>query len=191
MAREIEVNNNRSLEEIKLQYEQLINAQKELDALRKTYEHIELVKKLLGSAQIELMRRQFTHDRSKLQSPEWEMFAEVTHRLAGMTYGSDEYKACLEEMKQGPLVHHYDHNRHHPEYFEDGIEGMNLFDILEMFIDWSAAVHRHDDGDIHKSIQINTERFGLSPQLVAILENTVYWIRDEFEGLNTQQDLEV
>ncbi len=169
----------------------LLGMPDESDAIRKTYEHIELVKRLLGSAQIELMRRQFTHDRSKLQSPEWEMFAKVTHKLAGLTYGSDEYNTQIEEMKKGPLAHHYDHNRHHPEYFEDGINGMNLFDVLEMFIDWCAAVQRHNDGDIHKSIEINQKRFGLSDQLVAILENTVYWIVDDFAELNTQQDLEV
>jgi hypothetical protein len=41
------------------------------DALRKTWEHIDLVVRLLTSAQIELMKRAVTHDRSKLSSPEW------------------------------------------------------------------------------------------------------------------------
>lgn len=159
------------------------------DALRKTYDHIDTVMRLLASAQIELMRRQFTHDRSKLASPEWEMFEKVTHKLRGMTYGSDEYKAQLAEMREGPLGHHYEHNRHHPEFFKNGIEGMNLFDILEMFIDWMAATKRHADGDIYKSIEINTERFGLSPQLVEIFKNTVPWIEDEFDGLYTQKDI--
>ncbi|MEM9448690.1 MAG: DUF5662 family protein [Cyanobacteria bacterium P01_E01_bin.6] len=160
-------------------------------ALRQTWEHIDLVMRLLASAQVELMKRQFTHDRSKLRSPEWEMFAEVTEKLRGLTYGSDEYNAQLEEMKRGPLSHHYQHNRHHPEFFGNGIEGMNLFDLLEMFIDWSAAVRRHDDGDINRSIEINTQRFNLSPQLVQIFRNTIPWVRDEFDELNTQKDLQM
>ena len=32
-----------------------------------------------------------------------------------LTYGSDEYKACLTEMKPA-LDHHYAANRHHPEH---------------------------------------------------------------------------
>jgi len=35
-----------------------------------------------------------------------------------------------------------------------------------------AASERHNDGNIRKSIEVNANRFGLSPQLVAILENT-------------------
>jgi len=32
---------------------------------------------------------------------------------------------------------------------------------------------RHNNGNIRKSIEINANRFGISPQLVKILENTV------------------
>ena len=169
----------------------------ETTAYAQTVEHIALVQKLLLSAQVELSRRIVTHDQSKLRSPEWEMFREVTAQLRGLTYGSDEYKAQLQKMKtDGALGHHYAHNRHHPEFFdlhhpEDGINKMNLFDLLEMLIDWIAAVHRHDDGNIHRSIEINKERFGMSDQLTQVLTNTVGWISDEFVELNTQKDLEL
>ena len=206
------------------------------DALRKTWEHIDLVNQLLMSAQVELMRRQATHDRSKLASPEWEMFAAITHKLEGLTYGSEEYEAQRKEMLSQALGHHYEHNRHHPEFFEEkepdkqieshltmvrwaeinacimpddiygwenlkqylqyaqkecvsSINNMNLFDVLEMAIDWSAACKRHADGNINKSIEINTERFGLSPQLVNIIKNTVAYLENKFEGLNTQKDV--
>jgi hypothetical protein len=83
-----------------------------------TLKHIELVMQLLASMQHEINGRMFTHDRSKLESPEMEMFEQFTDKLAGMTYGSDEYKQCLEEMKLSALGHHYENNRHHPEFFE-------------------------------------------------------------------------
>jgi len=153
-----------------------------------TWEHINLVMKLLASAQMELMRRQFTHDRSKLHPPEVSTFTEYTPKLKDSTYGSDEYKVMLKEMKPA-LDHHYAHNRHHPEFHEDGIGDMTLFDLLEALIDWYAATTRHADGNIYKSILINQERFGLSDQLVQILVNTMDWIGDEFEGLDTQKDL--
>ena len=55
---------------------------------------------------------------------------------------------------------------------EFGINGMDLLDLVEMFCDWKAAGERHNDGNILKSIEKNTTRFGLSPQLVRILQNT-------------------
>jgi hypothetical protein len=206
-------------------------------AYEQTWQHIDLVMRLLMSAQVELMRRAVTHDRTKLISPEREMFAKMTSKLRGLTYGSPEYKECLEQMKEQALGHHYSHNRHHPEFFEqreesseikghevmanhainynvvlpDDIYGyenlvkylqtkqsehvssinqMNLFDLIEMFIDWTAACQRHADGNINKSIEVNTARFALSPQLVEIFKNTVPWVQDSFAGLNNQQDLQ-
>ncbi len=50
---------------------------------------------------------------------------------------------------------------------------MDLVDLLEMLADWKAASMRHEDGNILHSIDINIERFGLSPQLVNILVNTI------------------
>ena len=34
-----------------------------------------------------------------------------------------------------------------------------------MLADWKAATERHADGDLLRSLRLNTERFGLSPQL--------------------------
>jgi len=53
-----------------------------------------------------------------------------------------------------------------------GISGMDLFDVIEMLVDWKAASERHDDGDIVKSLIVNHERFQLQPQLYDILINT-------------------
>lgn len=145
-----------------------------------TLKHIEVVMQLLATMQHEIAKRMFSHDRSKLQSPEMEMFEQFTDRLAGLTYGSEEYKACLDEMMQSALGHHYEHNRHHPEFFSNGIDGMNLIDVLEMLCDWKAATLRHNDGNIYKSIEHNAQRFNLSPQLVQILLNTVPLLHSSF-----------
>lgn len=159
------------------------------DALRKTYEHIYLVSNLLMSAQIELMKRQATHDRTKLVEPEWGMFAQVTHKLEGLTYGSEEYETQRKEMLTEALGHHYEHNRHHPEFYPNGINDMNLFDVLEMLVDWMSASKRDKDGSIHKSIQINKERFNIDDQLTQILINTIPWLVNQFEPLHSQKDL--
>lgn len=137
-----------------------------------TTDHINVVRSLLLLIRQHLSIRGYNHDMSKLHDPEFPIFMEYTPKLATSTYGSDEYKRYLQEMKPA-LDHHYAVNRHHPEYHKDGINDMNLVDIIEMLCDWKAATLRHNNGDIMKSIEINKDRFGLSEQLVRILQNTV------------------
>lgn len=136
-----------------------------------TFRHIERVRNLLNVCAIELLKRGETHDQTKLEPPEVGLFTEYTPKLAECTYGSDEYREFLDKLKPA-LDHHYAHNRHHPEHHKNGIDDMNLLDIVEMLCDWKAASERHNDGNIRKSIEINANRFGLSPQMVKILENT-------------------
>ena len=142
------------------------------DSRPRTIEHIEAVRSLADLFIRKLRRRADEHDASKLEDPELSMFNEYTPRLRELTYGSEEYKQCLREMGEA-LQHHYERNRHHPEHFSDGVRGMNLVDLVEMFLDWTAAARRHADGDLSESIEINAERFGLSADLQAILANTV------------------
>jgi len=127
----------------------------------------ELMEHICGLAQ----NRVKSHDASKLESPEFEEFVARTAALKGLTYGSEGYKEQLALMAP-TLKHHYMSNRHHPEHFENGVDGMNLLDLLEMFCDWLAAVERHNDGDIFKSIEYNTKRFNLSEQMASVLKNT-------------------
>ena len=140
-----------------------------------TMRHIERVRNLLNSCATELLLRGQKHDQTKLDSPEVELFTELTPKLGTCTYGSEEYKSFLEKLKPA-LDHHYAHNRHHPEHFKNGISDMNLLDLMEMLCDWKAASERHNDGNIRKSIEINANRFNISPQLVKIMENTADFI---------------
>lgn len=136
-----------------------------------TLKHIKRVSELLTDTAIEFLERGKIHDDSKLESPEKEGFDEYTPKLKGSTYGSDEYKQSLKGLGRS-LTHHYENNSHHPEHYEKGIDGMDLFDLVEMFMDWKAATERHDNGDIYKSIEYNKGRFGMSDQLCSILTNT-------------------
>lgn len=136
-----------------------------------TFRHIERVRNLLNLCIVELIKRGELHDQTKLAPPEVEYFAEYTPKLAQSTYGSEEYNGYLKAIKPA-LEHHYAHNRHHPEHHKNGVDDMNLLDIIEMLCDWKAASERHNNGNIRKSITINADRFGLSPQLVRIMENT-------------------
>lgn len=136
-----------------------------------TIKHIENVRKFIRIFIGMLSSRGVEHDKQKLESPEVEIFTEYTPKLAGSTYGSEEYTKSLEEM-QVALKHHYANCRHHPEHFEKGINDMNLVDIVEMFCDWKAASMRHNDGNLLKSIELNAERFRYDEQLKQIFINT-------------------
>jgi hypothetical protein len=143
----------------------------EYDSTVDTLKHIKRVAQLLTESSSELIKRANKHDDSKLVAPEKELYDKLTPILKGLTYGSDEYKASLKELGVA-LKHHYENNTHHPEHYENGVDGMDLFDVLEMAVDWCAAVERHDDGDIFKSLEINKNRFKMSDQLVNIFNNT-------------------
>lgn len=148
----------------------------EYDSTAETLTHIKRVADLMSMAAAELLERGRVHDQSKLHSPEKELFDRLTPKLSSISFGSDEYAECLRELKPA-LDHHYANNTHHPQYYEDGIDGMNLFDVLEMFLDWKAATERTEDGDLTKSIEFNSGRFKISDQLRKIMENTTEWLK--------------
>ena len=141
------------------------------DSRPDTIKHIDRVRELLGDVVHDLRIRAAEHDKSKLVEPEKPIFDEFTPKLASTTYGSPEYEAHREAMGEG-LSHHYAHNRHHPEFHENGIKGMNLLDIIEMLADWKAATERHDDGDLARSIGQNAERFGYGSEMIGLLYRT-------------------
>jgi hypothetical protein len=146
-----------------------------------TRKHIMQVAKYLHIFSCELLKRASEHDASKLEEPEASIFEKMTPLLKGCTYGSDEYKKMLAEMKPA-LDHHYANNKHHPEFNDingfsfqtsnDPIKSMDLFDIVEMICDWLAASKRHNDGNIGNSITINKKRFHIEDQLEMLLRNT-------------------
>lgn len=137
-----------------------------------TLKHIHKVRELLHKMITELDERARNHDQSKLESPEKEVFGEYTPELAKVEYGSEEYTKLLEKVKPA-IEHHYANNRHHPQFHKNGINGMDLIDLLEMVVDWHAATSRNKNGNIRKSIDINAEKYKIEPQLKDIIENTV------------------
>lgn len=144
----------------------------EYDSTVDTLDHIKKVNRLLIMCVQVLLERANTHDNSKLLPPEKEYYDKYTPILKGLTYGSEEYKENLKVLGEG-LKHHYANNSHHPEHYPNGINDMNLFDVLEMLCDWKAATMRHTDGNIYDSLLIGKIRFNISEQLYLILKNTV------------------
>lgn len=144
-----------------------------------TLEHKRVVNRLMGEVIKELINRANTHDDSKLEPIEAEAFDKMSPKLHDQTFNSPEYKAMLEKELKAALDHHYARNRHHPEHFENGVQDMDLIDLLELMCDWKASSLRQDNGNLLKSIDSNQERFKFSKELCMILKNTAKF----FEGL--------
>lgn len=141
------------------------------DSRQDTEQHIENVRALLGQIALQIAYRAQEHDASKLREPEKSMYDEFTPKLRAMTYGSDEYKQSLKDMGFA-LENHYAENSHHPEHYRNGVDDMDLLDVVEMLADWVAATRRHADGSVRESLMINKERFKISDQLYKIICNT-------------------
>lgn len=154
-----------------------MNALMPYDSWKDTLNHIQNVRLKMHEVITDLLQRAAFHDCSKLEEPEKSVYDKYTLPLRTLEYNSDAYKEVTKKMKVG-LDHHYSLSRHHPEFFVDGINGMNLLDIIEMLVDWKAAGERHTAKpiDIFKSIDINAERFKMEPQLVQILKNTATYL---------------
>lgn len=142
------------------------------DSTPDTQAHIDRVQFYLTRAVYSLVNRAMNHDRSKLEDPEKSSWDIATPKLASLTYGTEEYRQALREIKPA-VAHHYRVNSHHPEYYENGVPGMSLLDLIEMICDWKAASERMAQSfDFAESLRLNKERWGYSDELASILRNT-------------------
>lgn len=151
-----------------------VMSDEKIQSLIETKEHVEKVQEFMRVIIKVLLKRTCEHDRTKFYEPELAAFLENTPKLKTVEYGSQQYKDILTAMRPA-VEHHQSRNRHHPEFFPDGIKGMGLVDLIEMFCDWKAASLRNPNGDIRKSIEMNQKRFGYSDELKQILLNTNIW----------------
>lgn len=142
------------------------------DSTPDTMKHIANLQIIMNGFIIpELEKRSDYHDMSKLKSPEKETYDEYIPKLREYKYGTEEYMKLRDEMTEKGLKHHYEMNRHHPEHFQDGICGMNLIDLVEMFSDWVAASLRSDTS-FEDGLQHNFERYHMSEDLQDLFKNT-------------------
>jgi hypothetical protein len=140
------------------------------DCTNDVQEHKRKVRYWMRDIAAQIEGRAERHDNSKLEDPvEKAMFDRWTPELRQATFGSDQYKLALDGMGEG-VKRHYRANRHHPEHYLNGVNGMTLVDLIEMVADWmSAAQAKNTFVDLEHAAQ----RFGLSPQLVDIITNTL------------------
>lgn len=90
---------------------------------------------------IELLKRLSIHDNSKLREDEFSELCKIPVNKNSFINATE----ILDEQLKKSIQLHWKHNSHHPEYFEN-IEDMLELDIMEMCCDWYA-----------RSLQYNTD----------------------------------
>ena len=135
--------------------------------------HKNMVNYYLSLITCDMLKRGSIHDDSKLYGKEKEQFINVSDpKYTSLKYGTKEYNEAITNNVKLAQRTHYESNDHHPEHHENGIDDMDLVQILEMLVDWKVGGLAMDAGDIFKSIEINKNRFGIDDQLTKILINT-------------------
>lgn len=142
------------------------------DSTNDTLEHIKKVGVNLSLMIAGLAMRASRHDHSKLQAEEKPVYDRVRPLLDAAEYGSEDYHAATDQL--GPAFeHHTKVNPHHPEHYDNGVDGMNLLDVVEMLCDWHGAAQRRPGGHVREGLEYNIQKYGIDPQLAQILRNTV------------------
>lgn len=156
------------------------SGEQQVDTARKTLEHIRKVQMHMADVMVNLQNRMLAHDLSKLRPDELAGFARLNSRLETIEYGTKAYQAALDEAEDAVSLH-YQRNRHHPQYHENGVADMTLLDLLEMLADWYAASQYTKDGSLRRSLDVNKVRFNIPPLLARMLDQTALelgWLDD-------------
>jgi hypothetical protein len=143
------------------------------DAQLEIMKHVALVRELLHDFAVRLMQRGEVHDSSKLDPIELGPLQEIgrlNETEGKVAFGTPEYE-IRKQILAPMLAHHYANNPHHPEHHEDGIRGMSLMDVVEMFCDWIAASRaRNPDGVLR--LTGDADKYDAGPVLQSIFQNT-------------------
>jgi hypothetical protein len=136
-------------------------------------DHKTKVSRYLSKLSTVLLDRGYRHDDSKLTSPEYDMYRDITSELQQYEYNSPEYKNISNSRAfKDAWMHHAQENSHHPDHYPNGVSDMDLVDIMEMLCDWYSASQRHENASWRDGFNSNCEQFNIDDQLKSILWNT-------------------
>lgn len=148
--------------------------------------HISRVRRHINTFIQLLIRRAENHDKSKLEEPELSWWKEMD-KEPRYPYGSEEYKQKIKRWNK-VFKHHYQYNRHHPEYYEYGVSEMTLIDIVEMMCDWLGY---KDTTIVTEALKVCDEqmaRYDISEELRQIIFNTLLRYYSLMGGKNPNYD---
>lgn len=121
----------------------------------------------------DIEHRRDIHDDSKLSPEEILGFANGLPYLENSGIGEDmKMPPDISDNLNKAVAHHYQVNDHHPEYFENLFEGMDLMTLIELVADWRAAMIRSGNTNYEASIQYGMKKYKMPEYFANILRNT-------------------
>lgn len=147
----------------------------ELEVLNDIIYHKMEVAENLEQIKSDISKRQWHHDNTKFTAEEFDAFVYTRPKFKKVNYGSKEYQECVDAIKPA-VEHHHKSNRHHTGYYDDGVMGMTLMDILEMLADWKAASRRSPDLSFEDSLPKAYEKYNIPKDLQKIINNTLIYL---------------
>lgn len=135
-----------------------------------TLQHISRVRKKISYFVSVLEQRAQDHDKSKIEEPEIIGWAAMDQEPK-YEYGSPAYYDKMDRYKE-VFDHHYAVNRHHPEFYHNPEQEMNLVDLIEMLCDWFSYKEEFTYEEGYRCISEQCKRFHFSHTLKKILLNT-------------------
>jgi len=128
--------------------------------------HIKKVSTNINEIAIEVIKRSIKHDESKFESPEREELDKVVPIIK---QGKDAPNYKQAKLGAESLMKvHKSKNSHHPEFYKNGIDGMNLLDIIEYLSDMKAE----SKDNLEEILLKNSKKYNWSEQLLNIMKNT-------------------
>jgi len=117
-----------------------------------------------------LVNRGDLHDIDKFEEAMFEDFYLNIPKFTNVSFGEIEWENAMESIKT--MNNHYAVSPHHIQHYPNGINGVNLIDLLEMIVDWKSANNAYGDVKLSEALIIQKKRFGIDDQLYKIIVNT-------------------
>lgn len=128
-----------------------------------------------------LQSRSINHDNSKLMEPEYSLWCAMDQEPR-YKYGTPEYEDKLRRFRK-VFELHYKANRHHPEHHLNGVNDMNLIDLIEMLCDFISYKDNITYTEASTMLDKQADRFGFSEEIRTLLMNTLKDYYVNFGGL--------
>ena len=134
-----------------------------------------LVQDKLSTVARELISRGRTHDNSALGSPEIEVYHRFFSEYRKYKIGDPRKDEVFAQMAEA-IGHHFQYNDHHPEHFENGINDMDLIQLMQFTADimsWSEQ----EQVDIFEILPMIRDKCGMVDQVYNLICNTITEIK--------------
>ena len=134
----------------------------------------------------QLLKRGCEHDNSKFDRDEFRKLSQILKQESKQCFTNAQTQLSNDEKKA--IKYHWDHNRHHPEFFENPSEEMTELDIIEMVCDWYARSLQFGTDFIPFIMERQENRFHFSDKCFAKILKYCNLIEELYKDRVTEQE---